>query len=97
MPIASGVNVLASAISVGSQTRIVALAAPAEVRSIFAVAKGAFAIVPRDVLPEDPRLAAGHRWRAIIHTGVPAGRSPHHNEQLRESARGTYEAGTPDC
>ena len=40
MPIASGVNVLASVISEGSQTRIVLLAAPAELRSIFAVAKG---------------------------------------------------------
>ena len=39
MPIASGVNVLASAISEGFQTRIVLLAAPAELRSIFAVAK----------------------------------------------------------
>jgi len=52
MPIASGVNVLASAISEGSQTRIVLLAAPAELRSISAVAKGAYGIVPRDVPPE---------------------------------------------
>ena len=66
MPIASGVNVLASAISEGSQTRIVLLAAPAELRSIFAVANGAYGIVPRDVLPEvlirDLRqVAAGRR------------------------------------
>ena len=52
MPIASGVNVLASAISEGSQTRIVLLAAPTELQSIFAVANGAYGIVPRDVLPE---------------------------------------------
>ena len=66
MPIASGVNVLASAISEGSQTRIVLLAAPSELRSIFAVANGAYGIVPRDVLPEvlirDLRqVAAGRR------------------------------------
>ena len=52
MPIASGVNVLASAISEGSQTRIVLLAAPTELQSIFAVANGAYGIGPRDVLPE---------------------------------------------
>ena len=52
MPAGSGVNVLASAISEGSQTRIVLLAARAELRSIFAVANGAYGIVPRDVLPE---------------------------------------------
>jgi DNA-binding NarL/FixJ family response regulator len=52
MPIASGVNVLASAISEGSQTRIVLLAAPSELQSIFAAASGAYGIVPRDVLPE---------------------------------------------
>jgi DNA-binding NarL/FixJ family response regulator len=52
MPIASGVNVLASAISEGFQTRIVLLAAPAELWSIFSVAKGAYGIVPRDVLPK---------------------------------------------
>src|SRR5215469_1999219 len=52
MPIASGVNVLASAISEGSQTRIVLLAAPAELQSILAVAIGAYGVVPRDVLPE---------------------------------------------
>src|SRR5215831_15844592 len=52
MPIVSGVNVLASAISEGFQTRIVLLAAPAELRSIFAVAIGAYGVVPRDVLPE---------------------------------------------
>jgi two-component system, NarL family, nitrate/nitrite response regulator NarL len=66
MPIASGVNVLASAISEGSQTRIVLVAAPAELQSIFAVANGAYGIVPRDVLPEvlirDLRqVAAGRR------------------------------------
>ena len=66
MPAGSGVNVLASAISEGSQTRIVLLAAPAELRSIFAVANGAYGIVPRDVLPEvlirDLRqVAAGRR------------------------------------
>src|SRR5215472_12735337 len=48
----SGVNVLASAILEGSETRIVLLAAPAELGSIFAVATGAYGIVPRDVLPE---------------------------------------------
>ena len=52
MPAGSGVNVLASAISEGSQTRIVLLAARAELRSIFAVANGAYGIIPRDVLPE---------------------------------------------
>ena len=52
MSIASGVNVLASTTSEGSQTRIVLLAAPAELGSIFAVATGAYGIVPRDVLPE---------------------------------------------
>jgi two-component system, NarL family, nitrate/nitrite response regulator NarL len=66
MLIASGVNVLASAISEESQTRIVLLAAPAELQSIFAVASGAYGIVPRDVLPEvlirDLRqVAAGRR------------------------------------
>ena len=66
MPAGSGVNVLASAISDGSQTRIVLLAARAELRSIFAVANGAYGIVPRDVLPEvlirDLRqVAAGRR------------------------------------
>jgi two-component system, NarL family, nitrate/nitrite response regulator NarL len=66
MPAGSGVNVLASAISEGSQTRIVLLAARAELRSIFAVANGAYGIVPRDVLPEvlirDLRqVAAGRR------------------------------------
>jgi two-component system, NarL family, nitrate/nitrite response regulator NarL len=59
-------NVLASAISEESQTRIVLLAAPAELQSIFAVASGAYGIVPRDVLPEvlirDLRqVAAGRR------------------------------------
>jgi DNA-binding NarL/FixJ family response regulator len=52
MPIASGVDVLASAISERSQTRIVLLAAPAELQSISAIANGAYGIVPRDVLPE---------------------------------------------
>jgi DNA-binding NarL/FixJ family response regulator len=52
MLMASGIQVLASAISEGSQTRIVLLAAPAELQSIFAVANGAYGIVPRDVLPE---------------------------------------------
>ena len=66
MPAGSGVNVLASAISEGSPTRIVLLAARAELRSIFAVANGAYGIVPRDVLPEvlirDLRqVAAGRR------------------------------------
>ena len=66
MPAGSGVNVLASAISEGSQTRIVLLAARAELRSIFAVANGAYGIVPRDVLPQvlirDLRqVAAGRR------------------------------------
>jgi two-component system, NarL family, nitrate/nitrite response regulator NarL len=66
MPMASGIKVLASAISEGSQTRIVLLAEPAELQSIFAVATGAYGIVPRDVLPEllirDLRqVAAGER------------------------------------
>ena len=66
MPAGSGVNVLASAISEGSQTRIVLLAAPAELRSIFAVANGAYGIVPRDVPPEVlidnlRQVAAGRR------------------------------------
>ena len=66
MPAGSGVNVLASAISEGFQTRIVLLAAPAELQSVFAVANGAYGIVPRDVLPEvlirDLRqVAAGRR------------------------------------
>jgi DNA-binding NarL/FixJ family response regulator len=66
MPIAPGVNVLASAISEGSQTRIVLLAGPAELQSISAAANGADGIVPRDVLPEvlihDLReVAAGRR------------------------------------
>ena len=63
---ASGIKVLASAISEGSQTRVVLLAGRAEVQSIFAVANGAYGIVPRDVLPEvlihDLRqVAAGRR------------------------------------
>jgi two-component system, NarL family, nitrate/nitrite response regulator NarL len=69
MPIALGINVLASAISEGSRTRIVLLAAPEEPLSSFAVAKGAYGIVPRDVLPEvlihDLRqVAAGQRLMA---------------------------------
>jgi DNA-binding NarL/FixJ family response regulator len=52
MPMASGVNILASAISEGSQTRIVLLAAPLELQSTFAVAIGAYGIVPRNVRPE---------------------------------------------
>ena len=74
MPAGSGVNVLASAISEGSQTRIVLLAAPAELRSIFAVANGAYGIVPRDVLPEVlidnlRQVAAG--WRLSIRASRP--------------------------
>jgi two-component system, NarL family, nitrate/nitrite response regulator NarL len=66
MPIALGINVLASVVSEGSKTRIVLLAAPAELQSIFAVGSGAYGIVPRDVLPEvlihDLRqVAAGRR------------------------------------
>jgi two-component system, NarL family, nitrate/nitrite response regulator NarL len=66
MPIALGIDVLASVASEGSQTRIVLLAAPAELQSIFPVASGAYGIVPRDVLPEllihDLRqVAAGRR------------------------------------
>jgi DNA-binding NarL/FixJ family response regulator len=66
MPLASGVDVLASAISEGSLTRIVLLAAPAELQSIFSVANGAYGIVPRDVLPEVlidnlRQVAAGRR------------------------------------
>ena len=66
MPIALGTNVLASAISEGSRTRIVLLAAPAELRSIFAVAHGAYGIISRDVLPEVlihglRQVAAGRR------------------------------------
>ena len=52
MPMASGVNISASAISEGSQTRIVLLAAPLQLQSIFAVAIGAYGIVPRNVQPE---------------------------------------------
>jgi len=66
LPIASGVNVLASAISEGSRTRIVLLAASAELRSISTVATGAYGIVPRDVPPEVlidnlRQVAAGRR------------------------------------
>jgi two-component system, NarL family, nitrate/nitrite response regulator NarL len=66
MPIALGINVLASAVSEGSQTRIVLLAAPEELQSIVAVASGAYGTIPRDVLPEvlihDLRqVAAGRR------------------------------------
>jgi len=52
IPIALGINVLASAISEESRTRIVLLAASAELQSILAVANGAYGILPRDVLPE---------------------------------------------
>jgi two-component system, NarL family, nitrate/nitrite response regulator NarL len=52
MPLVSGVNALATAISEGSHTRIVLLAAPAELRSIFAVAVGAYGIIPRNAQPE---------------------------------------------
>jgi two-component system, NarL family, nitrate/nitrite response regulator NarL len=66
MPIALGINALASAISEGSRTRIVLLAVPAELQSISAAANGAYGIVPRDVPPEllihDLRqVAAGRR------------------------------------
>jgi two-component system, NarL family, nitrate/nitrite response regulator NarL len=66
MPMASGINVLASAISEASRTRIVLLAAPAELQSILALANGAYGLVPRNVLPEvlihDLRqVAAGRR------------------------------------
>jgi len=66
MPIASGVNVLASAISEGSHTRIVLLAAPAELKATFAVASGAYGVVPTNVRPEAlvhnlRRVAEGRR------------------------------------
>jgi two-component system nitrate/nitrite response regulator NarL len=66
MPIALGINALASAISEGSRTRIVLLAVPAELQSISAAANGAYGTVPRDVPPEllthDLRqVAAGRR------------------------------------
>jgi RNA polymerase sigma factor (sigma-70 family) len=66
IPIALGINVLASAISEESRTRIVLLASPTELQSIFAVANGAYGIIPRNVLPEvliyDLRqVAAGRR------------------------------------
>jgi two-component system, NarL family, nitrate/nitrite response regulator NarL len=66
MPIALGINALTSAISEGSRTRIVLLAAPADLQSISAVANGVYGIVPRDVPPEllihDLRqVAAGQR------------------------------------
>jgi len=59
-------NFLASAMSEESRTRMVVLAAPAELQSICAVDKGAYGIIPRDVLPEvlidDLRqVAAGRR------------------------------------
>ena len=76
MPIASGVKVLASAISERSQTRIVLLAAPEELLSIFAVSNGAYGIVPRDVLPEvlihDLRQVAAGR-RLPIRVSRPGG------------------------
>ena len=50
--IALGSNFSPSAISEESRTRIVLLAAPAELQSISAVAKGAYGIIPRDVLPD---------------------------------------------
>jgi two-component system nitrate/nitrite response regulator NarL len=52
MLLASGVNVLASAISEGLHTRIVLLAAPAELQAILAVASGAYGVVPANVRPE---------------------------------------------
>src|SRR5215470_7221677 len=52
MPRASGINVLASAISEACRTRIVLLASLTELQSIFAVANGAYGIIPRNVLPE---------------------------------------------
>jgi len=52
MPIVSGVNVLASAISEGSHTRIVLLAAPAKLQTIFAAASGAYGVVPTNMRPE---------------------------------------------
>jgi len=52
MPLTSGVNVLASAISEGLHTRIVLLATPAELQAIFAVASGAYGVVPTNVRPE---------------------------------------------
>jgi two-component system nitrate/nitrite response regulator NarL len=57
---------LASVISEGFLTRIVLLAAPAELQSIFAAANGAYGTVPRDVLPEVlidnlRQVAAGQR------------------------------------
>jgi two-component system, NarL family, nitrate/nitrite response regulator NarL len=66
MPIALGINLSASAISEGSRTRIVFLAAPAELQSIFTVANGAYGIIPRDVRPEVlirdlQQVAAGRR------------------------------------
>jgi len=66
MAIALGINVLAPAVSEGSQTRIVLLAVPEELQSVFAVASGAYGTIPRDVLPEvlihDLRqVAAGRR------------------------------------
>jgi two-component system, NarL family, nitrate/nitrite response regulator NarL len=58
----SGVNVLASAISEGPHTRIVLLAAPAELRAIFAVACSAYGVVPTNVRPEV--LVHSLRWVA---------------------------------
>src|SRR5215469_8356693 len=76
MPMASGIQVLASAISEGSQTRIVLLVERAELQSIFAVANGAYRIVPRDVLPEvliyDLRQVAAGR-RLPIRASRPGG------------------------
>ena len=52
MTMATGLNVLALAISRGSRTRIVLLSASAEVQSISTVANVAYGIIPREVLPE---------------------------------------------
>ena len=76
MPMASGINILASAISKASRTRIVLLASPTELQSIFAVANGAYGIIPRNVLPEvlihDLRqVAAG--WRLPIRASRSGG------------------------
>jgi len=80
MPMASGVNISASAISEGSQTRIVLLAAPLQLQSIFAVAIGAYGIVPRNVQPEVlvhglRQIADGQRlsWRAFSAEGTCRG------------------------
>jgi two-component system, NarL family, nitrate/nitrite response regulator NarL len=61
-----GLNALATAISEGSRTRIVLLAAPVQLQAIFAVAIGAYGIVPTNVRPEAlvhslRRVAEGQR------------------------------------